>query len=216
MFQPSIEALVAFKDRLRIPDEDWGYVVEVMRLGPKCTLHYVKEARHGLSNDVTPTKVNTVQCMVVNKIPQTAGGRGSVMKIKKMIQYLLEQNPPKDPSKPVQIKFALDGGTMTSGKRIKQEQGTLQIITGYSLQELKSHHRAHQWLIYLGEEEYDVLEEELQQSIPEIMEVLDTKVPNTNQNKTNTVVDGSKRDRVRYTRVSNYRHEVFSAATRAL
>lgn len=65
---------------------------------------------------------------------------------------------------------------MTSGKRLKQECGTVQVLSGYTLQEIKSHTHAHQWLLYIGEEEYDILEEELRNVIPEIMSLLDTKV----------------------------------------
>ena len=93
-----------------------------------------------------------------------------------MLTYLLEHNPPPDPSKPVQIKFAFDGGTMTSGKRIQQEQGTLQVLTGCIFCKLKSHNNAHQWLIYLGDEEHDILAKELQDSIEDIMSLVDTKV----------------------------------------
>jgi hypothetical protein len=41
----------------------------------------------------------------------------------------------KDPGAEVWIKISLDGGTMTSGKQIEQEQRTLQILTGHSLAE---------------------------------------------------------------------------------
>jgi hypothetical protein len=60
-----------------------------------------------------------------------------------MVEYLLLKQPPADMSKPIQIKFSFDGGTMTSGKNIKQEQGIFQILTDYVLKELKSHKSAH-------------------------------------------------------------------------
>ena len=114
---------------------------------------------------------------------QTHGGRGHMLDLDAMLAYLLEHRPPKDPTKPLHVKIALDGGTMTSGKRIKQEQATMQILNDLTLAEVKSHTTAYQWLIYLGDEEYDELAEELADAKPIIERwIRDGKVtmlPNT-------------------------------------
>jgi hypothetical protein len=88
-----------------------------------------------------------------------------------MLRYLLSKQPPTDPKQPVQIKFAFDGGTMTSGKRIQQEQATLQILTDHALREVKSHTHAHQWMVYLGNENYETFQQELANSIPDILKL---------------------------------------------
>lgn len=60
---------------------------------------------------------------------------------------------------------------MTQGKKLKQEIGTLEILTDRSIHEVKSPDNAVQWIIFLGEEEYDVLKEELTRAIPVINEL---------------------------------------------
>lgn len=53
-------------------------------------------------------------------------------------------------------------GAFFGGKKRKQELGTLQVMNGKSLAELKSHKSAHQFIIYLGREDHDTLVKELE------------------------------------------------------
>ena len=149
-----------------------------MKLGPGSTLHYLRNLHNEINDTLTPTQVLVIhiQTPTLFNFLQTHGKHGHKLDIKKMLEYFLTKKPPPNPSKPVQIKFAFNRGTMTSGKKIKQEHGTVQILTGYSLAELKSHNNAHQWLIYLGKEDYDILVEELAGLIEDIMSLLDTMV----------------------------------------
>ena len=55
--QPTVAALLAFKDRLCITDHEWPYVVEVMQLGPGRTLHYLRQLRNKANNQLEPTMV---------------------------------------------------------------------------------------------------------------------------------------------------------------
>lgn len=89
-----------------------------------------------------------------------------------MLKYLLKHNPPPDPTKETIVKFAFDGGVMTSTKRRSQEHGTLQVFTKCNMREAKSHFNTHQWLLYLGDENYDTLKEELDNTLPEINELI--------------------------------------------
>lgn len=74
------------------------------------------------------------------------------------LQQVMERNPPKDPSRPIYLKFALDGATMTSGVHKQQEVGAFQVLyPGQKLADVKSPTEAHMWIIYLGGETYDVL-----------------------------------------------------------
>ena len=53
---------------------------------------------------------------------RTARKRGyQYQDLLKYIRWILERDPPKDPTAPVVIKFCIDGATMTSGKRVQQE-----------------------------------------------------------------------------------------------
>jgi len=69
---------------------------------------------------------------------------------------------------PLWVKLAFDGATMTSGKRIQQEIGTVEVLTDRTISQVKSYKNSHQWLIYLGAENNDILGEELQRAIPVI------------------------------------------------
>lgn len=83
--KPAIEALLAFKDRLRIPDHDWSFVVETFDLGADASLHHIRKLRTTTNNELG--------------VETTLGGRGAEYDITKLLTYLLEKNPPKDPTK---------------------------------------------------------------------------------------------------------------------
>lgn len=99
---------------------------------------------------------------------QTAGGRGHEYNVIAMLKCLLQQQPPADPTKPVQVKFSFDGGTVTRCKRRQQEHGTIQIMNGLDVRQAKSPKTSHQWMLYLGDEDYEVMKEELAHSLPDI------------------------------------------------
>jgi len=43
-------------------------------------------------------------------------------------RWLIQREPPKDPTAPITLKFCFDGCTMTSGKRIQQEVGAVDLM----------------------------------------------------------------------------------------
>jgi surface polysaccharide O-acyltransferase-like enzyme len=92
-----------------------------------------------------------------------------------MLEFILKHRPPKNSSEPTQLKISFDGGTMTSGKRIQQEIGTFQVMNDLTFQELKSHTTAHQWIIYIGPEEYEEMIQELADSLPVLQKWIDNK-----------------------------------------
>jgi hypothetical protein len=112
---PAIDALLSFKDKLRIPDHEWPYVVETFNLDDSSSLHHIRKLRSKTNADFG--------------VCRTVGGRGCEYDIDKLLQYLLKTSPPKDPSKPIRIKFAFDGANVTSGNRKQQEIGTLEILS---------------------------------------------------------------------------------------
>jgi hypothetical protein len=109
----------------------------------------------------------TLFANAVQSLVKTTGQRGHEIDLNEMLGYLLKHAPPKDPNAEVWVKIAFDGGTMTTGKRIQQEQGTVQILTDHSA-ELKSHTTTHQWIIYLGAEDYEEMQQELEHAAQEI------------------------------------------------
>jgi len=75
--------------------------------------------------------VNHIKCMREQwnqelKPINTIGGRGYEFDLLTLLQYLLKNFPPKDPTQIIRIKLAFDGATMSSN-RIQQEIGTVQI-----------------------------------------------------------------------------------------
>jgi len=73
------------------------------------------------------------------------------------LEWLFINKPPPETDQPLLLKFAFDGGTMTSGKRIQQEIGTVElIIDGEDIAEIKSCNHCHQWIIYIAEEEREI------------------------------------------------------------
>lgn len=162
--QPTKEALLAFKDQLLIPDSDWPFVVETFKLKGEVTIHYLRQLRQEWDSELKPKK--------------TVTGRGAELDLIHLLQWLLKKNPPKDSHAPIEIKFAFDGATITNGKRIQQEVGTLEILTNRTISEIKSPSNAVQWIIYLGTEDPEDLREELQNALPSLKHLHDTKKVN--------------------------------------
>jgi len=46
---PSVEALLALKDNLYIPDDRWQYITSTFQLGPGSSLHYIEKHRQALN-----------------------------------------------------------------------------------------------------------------------------------------------------------------------
>lgn len=90
------------------------------------------------------------------------------------LQHHLKHHPPADPTQPILVKFALNGATMTSGKKIQQELGGFQVLTpGELLSLVKSLHNCHIFIIYIGGE----TEEELHELLGNTKEVLHHPFP---------------------------------------
>ena len=85
LMQPTRDALLAFKDRLRIPDHEWPYVVDTFHLPANCTIHHIRKLRDH-HNHILP-------------VHATPGGRGYSYDIVELLQYLLRKDPPADASK---------------------------------------------------------------------------------------------------------------------
>lgn len=156
---PTKEALLTFKDQLRIPDHDWKFVVETFQMKGDVTLHYLRQLREQWNSDLKATVTPT--------------GNGAELDLFKVLQYLFQQKPPNDPSKPVRIKFAFDGTTATKSRRRQVEIGTLEILTDRSIGEIKSPFNAVQWIIYIGAEEWSNLQEELANALPVLKKLHD-------------------------------------------
>lgn len=156
---PSLEALLKFKQAALIPDSEWKLVMDTFNLGPESSLAQVKKLRKVWSDELEPSR--------------SPGGRGHQIDILTFLQYLLAKNPPTDPTQPVRVKFAFDGAKMTSGARIPAEIGTIDILTGVSLKQAKSPENAHQWLIFIGDEEYSNMAEELADALPTLKYLAD-------------------------------------------
>lgn len=156
---PTIEALLTFKDQLHIPDHKWNYIMETFDLPKECSLHQIRKLRTTWSGEL--------------KTQPTLGAHGSELDIKELLSYLLQKCPPKEDS--LQIKFAFDGANITRSRRIQEEVGTLEILTGKTVKEAKSPRNAAQWIIYIGHEDYETLELELKRAIPVINELNQTK-----------------------------------------
>lgn len=77
------------------------------------------------------------------------------------LRRVLEQQGdscPRDGTKPLYLKFALDGTTMTSGRHIQEEIGAFQYLyDGQKLADVKSPEEAHMWIIYIGAETEEIL-----------------------------------------------------------
>jgi hypothetical protein len=136
--QPSIKELVAYKDKMRISDQDWAETVKTFGLGPYVRISAIRKQR------MKDNEMTTIW---------PVGGSGYEILLLPYLQQLLKQNPPSDPTLPVTVKFAFDGATMTSGKRVQQELGGVQLLTaGEPLASVKSPKNCHINVIYIGRE----------------------------------------------------------------
>jgi len=80
----------------------------------------------------------------------TPGGQGhQFADLLAYIRWLIQREPPKDPTAPITLKFCFDGCTMTSGKRIQQEVGAVDLLyPEFSTAQCKSINTTHQFVLY--------------------------------------------------------------------
>lgn len=83
---PSIEVLAAFKDKMRISDQNWPEAVKMLGLGPYASISAIRKQRQqdNMSMEIQPV-----------------GTSGYEIPLVPYLQHLLQQNPPSNPSKPV-------------------------------------------------------------------------------------------------------------------
>jgi hypothetical protein len=113
-------------------------LAKCFQLGPSGSIHQVRALRHQQNDKF--------------KITETPGERGHQVSIHHYLKLLLERNPELDSSKPLLLKISIDGGTVTSGKRIQQELLTVSMLCpDLRLQQLKSTDHTHLTLTYIGE-----------------------------------------------------------------
>ena len=148
-----------FQERFRIPDIEWSTVVEFFKLPKHASIHHIR---------ILKKKVNE------NFLAKpTAGGRGYEINPIHLLQYILKQRPPTDPSKPIQVKFAFDGASVTTKRRRQEEVATIDVIIDRTTSEAKSYKNSNQYMIYLGGEDYKTMKEELTVVIPLIKSLID-------------------------------------------
>lgn len=75
---PSVDALLAFKDHLHIPDHDWPYVMGVFNLGPECSLYSIRRRRQEVNATIP--------------VEPTPGGRGSQFPLIPFLRWAIEGN----------------------------------------------------------------------------------------------------------------------------
>jgi hypothetical protein len=132
--RPTIQVLSALKDKLLISDINWRYLASVFEIEDYATITYLKSFQKSINNEIP--------------LNATPGGKGSELALYDLIKMVIEKKPPPDNSKPLLVKFAFDGATMTTGKRIKQEIGTLEFLyDGITLEQAKSPNNAYQLLV---------------------------------------------------------------------
>lgn len=146
---PSLEQLLALKDDLLITDAKWEVLCKTFNLGRYANMYRIRRYRstknESLGITQSPHQVNILA----------------------YLHELVRRNPPSNPTQPILVKFAFDGATMTSGKRIQQEIGTVDLLYhDFALSLAKSPATTHQWLIYIGAEDRQALEEELHDANP--------------------------------------------------
>lgn len=148
-----LEKLLALKDELGIPNHKWKYLMDTVQVHG-ATIGKIKRIQKEWTDTLNPQK--------------TLGERGSEIDILTLLKEMIRLS--KDhlsKGKVIRIKFAFDGARITSSKSKKQEIGTMEIIwDGKDLKECKSYKNAHQFIIYLGDEDYQTMQEELERSIP--------------------------------------------------
>lgn len=155
---PALELLAAMKDRLRISDADWELIIHCFHLAPGASLYRIKQYQKGINSSIP--------------ISPTPGGNGASIPFTFLLSKILQLRP-LDESKEVIIKLAVDGMTVTSGKRKKLEVATFDVILDeQSIAELRSPNNANQFIIYFGPEDYNILKSEFGNEFGEINKLI--------------------------------------------
>jgi hypothetical protein len=161
---PDLTTLLKLKDHFAIPDHAWSEFIEMTNLpGGGATLYQIQNLRKEW-NKTLPME-------------PTTGKRGAEIGILALLEYLIRNYGKSLPEgKKLLIKFAFDGARVTASRKRNQEVGTLEILhSGLSISEAHSPNNAHQWIIYLGDEEYETLQEELARAIPVVQALTQEK-----------------------------------------
>lgn len=77
--EPTIDALLAWKDQRYIPDHDWPYTVRMFNLSKRCSITSIRNRREEMNARLLATP--------------TPGGRGSQYSIVALLQWLIQHNP---------------------------------------------------------------------------------------------------------------------------
>lgn len=110
---PTLEALLAYKDAMRISDGNWKITVRTFQLGSYASISHIKTLRNKQNHSLG--------------IRDTAGGNGAMVDLLAYLREILEKEQP-DNSKPIIVKIAFDAAAMTTGKRIEQEISTFELL----------------------------------------------------------------------------------------
>lgn len=157
--QPALDAVLAWKDRMKIPDRDWNYTMDVFTLANGLSVYYLNKRKKEINTEM---------------LPESTGGTGFELPLLKYMRWVLAHFPPS--TRDLIVKIAFDGATVTSGKRLKQEIGTFDfLVDGLDLAAAKSIDNSHQFIIYLGGEEREELEQELMNTIKVVDELVEKK-----------------------------------------
>jgi len=99
-------------------------------------------------------------------LPTAPSGQGYHIPLLDFIWWYLAWSSMQPTTKPLLLKLAFNGATMTSDQQIQQEIGGFQFLhPGKSLSSIKSPDNCHVWVIYLGGETEEELRHELHASI---------------------------------------------------
>lgn len=153
--EPSLDALLGLKDDLCIPDAKWASVVETFHLSNKCNIYYIRKRRAELDSYIPITKTK---------------GNGRQQQLEDVLTWLFKKEN-VDPNVPLRIKFAFDGARVTVKQKQMQVVGTVELLSGKTVQEIKSASNAHQWIIYLGSETNEDLKKELDDALPTLRSI---------------------------------------------
>lgn len=153
-----LRKLLAVKDRFRIPDSEWDVFVETMDVGPKCSIHYIRQERAAVNSELP--------------VNQTKSKVGAELRINSLLSYLFKTKSVK-PNEKVIVKFAFDGARVTNKTKKSQVIGTVQLITGEDkLSEVKSATNCHQFVIFFGDESNVELKRELDNNLPYLQQLI--------------------------------------------
>lgn len=156
---PSIDILLSLKEELKITHKGWQILCEKLHLPTGCGLGAIRKE--------IEKKNETLG------ISESPSGKGHVACLKEYLSKVFLSKV-KNPDDPVLLKFSFDGAKFS--KRIKVVTGTFEVILAdTTVSEAKSVVNCHQWLVFLGEEEREELELELEGVAKIVEETLTSK-----------------------------------------